>query len=71
MEEEKEAIYNIVDFLNIKIEHIYGEESDLDFSEINQYTYKEKLSLLVLGSDRVSFNSEEEKGSEIIKIEVK
>lgn len=62
---KEEAIYHKMESLNIKIDHIYGEESNLDFSEINQSFNKEKLSLLVLRSDSVSFNLKKKRRNEI------
>lgn len=71
MEDERETIYDMVEALNLKIESIYGEKSNLDFSEINPHSNMNKCSMLVLWNDSISFNREKEKRNEIIEIDVK
>lgn len=70
MEKGKEKIYYEMKSLHIRIESIYGEESEFDFSEINKKLYKSKFSLLVFDNDYVTFNCEDDERYKIIKIEV-
>lgn len=71
MEVRNSVIYEIIHQSELKIEKIYDLKNNMNFTEINQYFYKNKYSILVLNDVLIQNTIEKEEINKLQKLEVK